>query len=182
MSYFPVDRESLQYLRQTGRDPNLIDQVEAYYAAQDLLYRPDGQVPQYSQVIKLDLGTVYPSLAGPKRPQDLIDLRKMKAQYNADLVRTVAEGGFNFGKEDIGETISVQLDGETVTLKNGFVGLAAITSCTNTSNPVVMLGAGLMARKAVARGLRKPCYVKSSMTPGSQVVTEYLEKDRKSVV
>jgi aconitate hydratase len=176
MGYFPVDRESLNYLRQTGRDPGLVRRVEAYYAAQNLLYRPDGPQPHYSHEISLDLGSVYPSLAGPKRPQDLIDLRDMKMQYKADLVRPVDEGGFGLTAAETGKTIALQLDSETVTLKNGSVVLAAITSCTNTSNPVVMFGAGLMARKAVARGLRKPCFVKASLTPGSQVVTEYLEQ------
>ena len=156
MSYFPVDQESLNYLRQTGRDPDLIEQVEAYYSAQGLLHRPDAQVPKYSHVINLDLGTVYPSLAGPKRPQDLIDLRMMKAQYNSDLIRPIAEGGFALTTEERRKTLTLQLNGESVTLKNGSIVLAAITSCTNTSNPVVMLGAGLLARKAVAHGLQKP--------------------------
>jgi aconitate hydratase len=177
MGYFPVDQESLNYLRQTGRDLMLVKKVEAYYTAQGLLYRSEEPQPCYSHVIDLDLGSIKSGVAGPRRPQDLINLDALKKRFSEDLIRSAAEGGFRLDKNaEKARAATLEIGDETVTIKDGSVVLAAITSCTNTSNPMVMLGAGLMARKAVALGLRTPAYVKTSLTPGSQVVTEYLAK------
>lgn len=173
MGYFPVDMESLNYLRQTGRDERLVATAEAYYRAQQLLMLPENPEPSYTKVLSLDLDLIQASLAGPKRPQDRINLADVQASFSRDLSRPASDGGF---AADPGETVQVQLDDETVTLRQGSVVIAAITSCTNTSNPSVMIGAGLIAKKATQLGLKPPAYVKTSLTPGSQVVTEYLNQ------
>ena len=132
--------------------------------------------PVFSDTIELDLSTVVPSLAGPRRPQDRIELKDMKEAWNETLKKPIDQGGFGLSDEEAAKSVSVQReDGTSYELKNGSVVIAAITSCTNTSNPSVMLGAGLVAKKAVEKGLSVPAYVKTSLTPGSKVVTEYLE-------
>ncbi|GAB6992282.1 aconitate hydratase AcnA [Paenibacillus pini] len=177
VGFFPVDDETLAYLRSTGRTDEQVDLVEAYYKAQNMFRTAETEDPEFSAVIELDLASVVPSLAGPKRPQDRIELTNMKDSFN-DIVRTpVDKGGYGLSDAKIEEVVPVKhKDGSTSEMSAGAVVIAAITSCTNTSNPSVMVGAGILAKKAVARGLKKPGYVKSSLTPGSLVVTEYLEK------
>lgn len=177
VGYFPVDKETLAYLRSTGRSEEQIALVEAYYKAQGMFRTNETPDPEFSDLIELDLGTVVPSLAGPKRPQDRIELTAMKESFNSIIRTPVDKGGYGLSEEKIAEAVPVKHpDGTTSELKAGAVVIAAITSCTNTSNPSVMVGAGLLAKKAVERGLKKPGYVKSSLTPGSLVVTEYLQK------
>jgi len=177
IGFFPVDNETLNYLRETGRSEEQIALVEAYYKAQGMFRTDDTPDPVFSDTITLDLSTVVPSLAGPKRPQDRVELTSMKQSWN-DIVRApIEKGGYGLDEEKIKQTVEVRHpNGEVSQLKTGSVVIAAITSCTNTSNPSVMLGAGLVAKKAVERGLKKPAYVKSSLAPGSLVVTEYLKK------
>jgi len=177
MGFFPVDQETLNYLRLTGRDEKQIALVEAYYKANGMFRTDDTPDPVFTDVIELDLSTVVPSLAGPKRPQDRVELTKMKESFNEVIRTPIEKGGYGLSEEKIAQTVEVKHpDGTTSKLGTGAVVIAAITSCTNTSNPSVMLGAGLVAKKAVERGLKKPGYVKTSLTPGSLVVTEYLQK------
>ena len=168
VGFFPVDDQTLNYLRLTGRDDKLIDTVETYYKTQGM-WREDSRQITYSASLELDMATVEPSLAGPIRPQDRIALSSMKEQWHTDLVGT-------FGKTSgVGEgRVKIDYDGQTFQLGDGDVVIAAITSCTNTSNPDVMIGAGLVAKKAEELGLQRKPWVKSSMAPHSQVVTEYL--------
>ncbi|TDI39344.1 MAG: aconitate hydratase AcnA [Acidobacteria bacterium] len=168
VGFFPVDDQTLNYLRLTGRDDKLIDTVETYYKTQGM-WREDSRQITYSASLELDMATVEPSLAGPIRPQDRIALSSMKEQWHTDLAGT-------FGKTSgVGEgRVKIDYDGQTFQLGDGDVVIAAITSCTNTSNPDVMIGAGLVAKKAGELGLQRKPWVKSSMAPGSQVVTEYL--------
>lgn len=177
VGFFPVDGETLNYLRSTGRTDEQVALVEAYYKAQGMFRTSETADPEFTDLIELDLASVVPSLAGPKRPQDRIELTEMKKNFN-DIIRTpVDKGGYGLSDEKIVEKVQVKHpDGRESLLGTGAVVIAAITSCTNTSNPSVMLGAGLLAKKAVERGLTKPAYVKSSLTPGSLVVTQYLEK------
>ncbi|WP_178020261.1 aconitate hydratase AcnA [uncultured Paenibacillus sp.] len=177
IGYFPVDTETLAYLRSTGRSEEQIALVEAYYKAQGMFRTNDTPDPVFTDLIELDLGSVVSSLAGPKRPQDRIELTAMKESFNTIIRTPVEKGGYGLSEEKIEQSVPVKHpDGSTSDLKAGAVVIAAITSCTNTSNPSVMVGAGLLAKKAVERGLTKPGYVKSSLTPGSLVVTEYLQK------
>jgi len=177
IGFFPVDSETLNYMRLTGRDEKQIELVEAYYKAQGMFRTDDTPDPVFSDVLELDLSTIVPSLAGPKRPQDRVELTAMKKEFN-EIIRTpIDKGGYGLSEEKIAQEVEVKhKDGRTSKLATGAVVIAAITSCTNTSNPSVMLGAGLVAKKAVERGLTKPAYVKSSLTPGSLVVTDYLSK------
>ncbi|WP_338707721.1 aconitate hydratase AcnA [Paenibacillus amylolyticus] len=177
IGFFPVDSETLNYLRNTGRPDEQVELVEAYYKAQGMFRTSSTVDPEFTDVIELDLGSVVPSLAGPKRPQDRIELTQMKESFNSIIRTPVDKGGYGLSDEKIEQSVPVKhSDGSNSELKAGAVVIAAITSCTNTSNPSVMVGAGLLAKKAVERGLTKPGYVKSSLTPGSLVVTEYLEK------
>lgn len=177
IGFFPVDSESLNYLRGTGREEDQIALVEAYYKAQGMFRTDDTPDPVFSDKIELDLSSVVPSLAGPKRPQDRVELTAMKESFNSIIRTPIEKGGYGLSDEKIAEMVEVtHPSGEVTKMGTGAVVIAAITSCTNTSNPSVMLGAGLVAKKAVARGLKKPAYVKSSLTPGSLVVTEYLKK------
>lgn len=192
MGYFPIDAGSVDYLRRTGRSEALCQLVERYAKEQGLFRTDDTPDPIYTDTLELDLGSVEPSLAGPKRPQDRMPLTKMKEAFRAALTAPTKERGFGLNAEDLNRTAKVSatdllLTGngspadavngshaEELTLRHGAVVIAAITSCTNTSNPSVMLGAGLLARKAVEKGLRVPKYVKTSLAPGSKVVTDYL--------
>ncbi|PYI50659.1 aconitate hydratase AcnA [Paenibacillus flagellatus] len=177
IGFFPVDAETLNYLRSTGRSEEQIALVEAYYKEQGMFRTDETPDPVFTDTIELDLSTIVPSLAGPKRPQDRVELTAMKESFNTILRTPIDKGGYGLSEEKIEQTAEVKHpNGETTKLGTGAVVIAAITSCTNTSNPSVMLGAGLVAKKAVARGLKKPAYVKSSLTPGSLVVTEYLQK------
>jgi aconitate hydratase len=174
--FFPVDAETLAYLRRTGRASDQVDLVEAYCKEQGLFRTETTPDPVFSDALELDLATVEPSLAGPKRPHDRVPLSQMKQAFRQALVAPVKDRGFGLGQAELPRAVPVELRSEKAELRHGAVVIAAITSCTNTSNPSVMLGAGLLARKAVARGLKVPAYVKTSLAPGSKVVTEYLLK------
>jgi aconitate hydratase len=175
MGYFPIDDETIRYMRLIGRAPELVAITEAYYKAQGMFADKDSREPVYSDHIELDLGTVVPSLAGPKRPQDRISLTDMKHSFRASMVAPIEQGGYGFSGPDPDKSVIVtHPSGEKSVLNNGSVVLAAITSCTNTSNPSVLIGAGLLAKKAIELGLKRPAYVKTSFTPGSRVVTDYM--------
>jgi aconitate hydratase A / 2-methylisocitrate dehydratase len=174
--FFPVDDETLRYLRRTGRSEPEVQLVERYTKEQGLFRSEAMPDPVFSDTLELDLSMVEPSLAGPKRPQDRIALAQMKTAFRQALTAPVKDRGFGLAEGDLSRQAPVALDGGKASLGHGAVVIAAITSCTNTSNPSVMLGAGLLARKAVARGLKVPPYVKTSLAPGSKVVTEYLER------
>ena len=171
---FPIDQETLRYLELSGRTKDHIELVAAYAKAQGL-WRADGQpAAHYTDVLSLDLGTVEPSLAGPRRPQDRVPLRNAKAVYQQSVKKMADERA---QKNPSAQGVApVTLDGQTFELRDGAVLIAAITSCTNTSNPVVMVGAGLLARNARQRGLKTKPWVKTSLAPGSRVVTDYLAK------
>ncbi len=190
MGFFPVDEQTAKYLRLTGRDEALIEAVEQYYREQGM-WRDDAREVVYSSNLHLDMTTVEPSLAGPKRPQDRVALSAMRDQWRTDLVNTFGkaappqpgtvlewegEGGQPLPELPDDNGVPVAYDGSEFTLDHGDVVIAAITSCTNTSNPDVMVGAGLVARKARERGLDRKPWVKTSLAPGSKVVTEYLTK------
>jgi len=166
MGYFPVDDETLSFLRFSGRDEPLVQLVEAYTRAQALFRDDATPAPVFSDTLELDLGTVVPSIAGPKRPQDRIPLTEAKQSWRRNLAETVGNAGAT--------PVTVQVGDRSFPLKHGSVIIAAITSCTNTSNPEVMLAAGLVAKKAVQRGLTTKPWVKTSLAPGSKVVTDYL--------
>jgi aconitate hydratase len=176
MGFFPVDAETLSYLRRTGRTEAEVDRVEAYNKLQGLFRTDDTGDPEFTDTLELDLSTVEPSLAGPKRPQDRVALRSMKAQFREALQAPVKDRGFGLSPEQLSKTATTSFNGGKENLGHGAVVIAAITSCTNTSNPSVMVGAGLLAKKAAARGLKVPPYVKTSLAPGSKVVTEYLRE------
>lgn len=177
MGFFPVDAESLRYLRGTGRDESLVQLVELYCKAQGLFRSEDTVDPVFTDTIALDLASVVPTLAGPKRPQDKIELTAMKSSFEEIVRKPVDKGGFGQSEAQLQKQAAVHHagGGESV-MSAGAVVIAAITSCTNTSNPSVMIGAGLVAKKAAERGLRTPGYVKTSLAPGSRVVTDYLER------
>jgi aconitate hydratase len=168
MGFFPVDEQTMTYMRKTGRSDALCDAVEAYSKLQGL-WRNDDYPIEYTDVLELDLSSVLPSLAGPKRPQDKIVLTDMKGQFHLDLEKTYNIAG---GPRSVG----FEMNGESLTLGDGSVVIAAITSCTNTSNPSVMVAAGLVARKARQLGLQTKPWVKTSLAPGSRVVTDYLDR------
>jgi aconitate hydratase len=175
MGFFPIDAETLNYLRRTGRTDDEVQLVERYTKEQGLFRTDDQPAPIFTKTLKLDMSTVVPSLAGPKRPQDRVPLTKMKESFNASLRAPLAQRGFALDDVALLRTGDVQ-NGKVTKIGHGAVVIAAITSCTNTSNPSVMIAAGLVAKKAVARGLTVPPYVKTSLAPGSRVVTDYLEK------
>ena len=175
MGFFPVDEVTLHYLRQTGRSEEEVERVERYCKEQGIFRGNGTPVPEYSETLELDLEAVIPSLAGPKRPQDRVPLSAMKGAFRKALAAPVKERGFGLSPQASERVAMVGFNGNQATLKHGSVLIAAITSCTNTSNPSVMLGAGLLAKKAADRGLRVPHYVKTSLAPGSKVVTEYLK-------
>ena len=168
--FFPVDNETLEYLRLSGRSAERIALVEAYAREQTLWREPGAAEAEYSAVVELDLGTVEPSLAGPKRPQDRVLLKNVKEKFAESLAALRQERNL------VSKPVMLELDGEPVELDDGAVVIAAITSCTNTSNPSVMVAAGLVAKQAVERGLTVKPWVKTSLAPGSRVVTDYLEE------
>jgi aconitate hydratase len=173
MGFFPVDERTLEYFRGTGRSNEQVAAFEAYFKAQGLFGIPKAGQIDYSEVLELDLSSVMPSLAGPKRPQDRIDLEKVKSTFTSLFAAPVKDSGFAKKPEELDKAYRA-FDGTE--LKNGDILIAAITSCTNTSNPSVLLAAGLLAKKAVELGLKVKPHVKTSLAPGSRVVTEYLEK------
>jgi aconitate hydratase len=195
IGFFPVDEETLVYLRRTGRPADLVERVERYCREQHLFHTPDAPDPEYSAVLELDLGSVEPSLAGPRRPQDRVPLGALKESFlqvlpslvpagakrevsERDGDRWSGEGGQSpavaAAAPPIAEACGIECEGSCFDLRDGSVVIAAITSCTNTSNPSVMIGAGLVARNAVAKGLARQPWVKTSLAPGSKVVTDYL--------
>lgn len=165
IAVFPIDQATIDYMRLTGRDEHQINLVEAYAKAQGIWFDPNAE-PDYSEYLELDLADVHPSIAGPKRPQDRIALSQAAETFEETVGDYVTQNS---------RAYEATIDGENVTLTNGTVGVAAITSCTNTSNPSVMVAAGLLARNAVAKGLTRKPWVKTTLAPGSQVVTDYLE-------
>ncbi len=177
MGFFPIDEECVNYLRATGRSEEHCKLYENYYRAQGLWGIPQAGQIEYSQLVELDLSTVKPSVAGPKRPQDRIELGNLRREFFNAIQRPVTENGFGKSRQAFGKSFKVQTTaGKNASLGTGSVVIAAITSCTNTSNPSVMLAAGLLAKKAVERGLKVNPAVKASLAPGSRVVTDYLKK------
>ncbi len=174
MGFFPPDDKTVEFMRKTGRTDEEADRFEAYFKAQGLLGMPAPGAIDYSEVVTLDLDTVEPSLAGPKRPQDRILLKDMKSRFNTLFSEPMTAAGFGKDPDKLNKRYPTGLD--KVEIGNGDVLLAAITSCTNTSNPGVMLAAGLLAKKAVEKGLKVPSHIKTSLGPGSRVVSDYLEK------
>ncbi|WP_217585516.1 aconitate hydratase AcnA [Lentibacillus saliphilus] len=174
--FFPIDEETLRYLHLTGRSDEQIDLVETYAKKNDLWYTSDQPDPHYSQVVEINLSELEPNLSGPKRPQDLISLSDMQHTFNKAITAPEGNQGFGLDASEFNKEVTIHHDnGQTSVMKTGSLAIAAITSCTNTSNPYVMLGAGLLAKKAVEKGLSVASYVKTSLAPGSKVVTRYLE-------
>ena len=173
--FFPVDERTTEYLRLTGRDEEAVQGVESFAKAQGLWYNSEDAEKSYTAVLELDLSTVEPALAGPKRPQDRVDLKSMKSHFVHSLTHEVGHQGHGLEPSDLNRGAIVERDGHIYDLNHGDVVIAAITSCTNTSNPDVMLAAGLVARKARNLGLNVKPWVKTSLAPGSRVVTEYYE-------
>jgi aconitate hydratase len=169
IGFFPVDDETLRYLQLTGRDPELIKLVEAYCKEQGIFRADASADPVFTDTLELDLAAVEPSLAGPRRPQDRVPLAKAKSAFKEALPTLLRSGTLD-------KTVSVPLNGDRATLGHGAVVICAITSCTNTSNPSVLIGAGLLAKKAVEKGLKTKPWVKTSLAPGSKVVTDYLKE------
>ncbi len=176
ITYFPVDDQTIAYLKLTGRPPETVELVEQYFKAQGLFHRSEDPEPEYSEVIELDLGAIEPSLAGPKRPHDRVLLSEMRENFQKALMAPKAERGYEIAAEQIRAETDVILEDQSFVLRHGSVIIAAITSCTNTSNPSVMVAAGLLAKNAVERGLRVSPVVKTSLAPGSRVVVDYLAK------
>ncbi|MDR1383997.1 MAG: aconitate hydratase AcnA [Planctomycetaceae bacterium] len=187
MGYFPVDEKTLEYLRETGRNEGQIQLVEKYLKLQSLFRENDMPIPNYTKILTLDLASVQPSLAGPKRPQDRVLLSDMQSTFRNSLTTPMAARGFGLAENQLAQTseIAVSQPGAcsacephsvNVTIGHGSVVIASITSCTNTSNPSLMIAAGLLAKKAVKKGLQSKSWVKTSIAPGSRVVTDYLRK------
>ncbi|PHJ23199.1 aconitate hydratase acn irp, partial [Cystoisospora suis] len=185
MGFFPVDEQTLKYLRQTGRPESKISLIESYMKATSLFAGEDGGEPsspsshagvRFSDHCSLDLSQLQPCVAGPKRPQDRVPLNEVKEDFQVSLENPIGFKGFGLSSADAAKKIEISYKGKTYTLQHGSVVIAAITSCTNTSNPGVILGAGMLARNAVEKGLSVPPYIITSLSPGSRAVTEYLEK------
>jgi aconitate hydratase len=175
MGFFPIDDESLRYLRMTGRTDQEVQLVERYYKEQ-ALFRTDDVRPTYTKTLRLDLSTVETSVAGPKRPQDRVPLSQVKNAFRHSLIAPLAERGFALDEKALARTAKVSDNGRTTEIGHGAVVIASITSCTNTSNPSVMIAAGLLAKAAAEKGLKTKPYVKTSLGPGSRVVADYFEK------
>jgi aconitate hydratase len=176
VGFFPWDAEAINFLRRTGRPAETVALVEKYAKEQGLYRTDDMPDPEFTDTLSLDLGDVVPSLAGPKRPQDRVALKDMKSTYRKAITAPVKELGFGLPETEIDRKVKRTIRGQEVEIGNGAVTIAAITSCTNTSNPSVLIAAGLLARNAVAKGLKVPPFVKTSFGPGSRVVTDYLNK------
>ncbi len=171
MGFFPVDAETLRYMRLTGRSAEVIERTEAYCRTQGLFRDETSPDPEFTDTLELDLGSVVPSLAGPKRPQDRVALADMQATFKKALSAPIKERGYELSEQALNKEAVFG----SAKMKHGAVVIAAITSCTNTSNPSVLIGAGLLAKKALEKGLKVKPYVKTSLAPGSRVVTEYLQ-------
>lgn len=175
IGFFPIDEETMRYLALTARPADLLELIETYSKEQGLFRSKATPDPEFTDLLELDLAEVTSSLAGPKRPQDRVNLVDMQAKFKADLTQPKSERGFALAPEHLDKKISIGANGTTEELTHGSVVIAAITSCTNTSNPYVMIAAGLLAKNAVERGLKSKNYVKTSLAPGSRVVSDYLE-------
>ncbi|MCX6057338.1 MAG: aconitate hydratase AcnA [Chloroflexi bacterium] len=175
MGYFPVDEETLRYMRLTGRPDEVIDRTEAYMRAQGLFRDANSPEPEFTDTLELDLASVVPSLAGPKRPQDRVALTDMQDTFRKALAAPIKDRGYELSGDSLNRESIFGTNGDEQKMKHGAVVIAAITSCTNTSNPSVLIAAGLVAKKAVEKGLNVKPYVKTSLAPGSLVVTEYLK-------
>ncbi|MFC2770162.1 MAG: aconitate hydratase AcnA [Streptococcus gordonii] len=173
--YFPIDEETLNYMRLTNRSEDHIE-LTHLYAQKNYLFYDEKVEPIYTKVVEIDLSSIVPSISGPKRPQDLIELTAAKEEFQASLVREAGVRGFGLDESELEKSAVVQFSDHEETIKTGHVAIAAITSCTNTSNPYVLMAAGLLAKKAVEKGLRVSKTVKTSLAPGSKVVTGYLKK------
>ena len=179
MGYFPIDERTIEYLNLTGRDSGHVQLIEKYLKQQGMFVKHDGsqQDPTYSgEVMHLDLASVEPALSGPKRPHDRVDFSNMKKDFTTCLTNKVGFKGFGLAQADTKKSAKFNYQGKEYEFKHGDVVITAITSCTNTSNPDVMIAAGLLARNAVQKGLTKKPYIKASLSPGSHVVTEYFKK------
>ncbi len=176
MGFFPVDDETLAYMKLTGRSAEQVELVERYTKEQGLFHTATAAEPEFTKRLALDLGSVVPSLAGPKRPQDRVPMVQVKQAFHEALTAPTASRGFALPEAELARHATVANNGHSAEIGHGAVVIAAITSCTNTSNPNVMVAAGLLARKAVAKGLATKPWVKTSLAPGSRVVTDYLEK------
>jgi len=176
MGFFPVDKVTLDYLQLTGRSEELVRLVEAYTKEQGLFRTDDTPEPVFTDTLELDMSTVVPSIAGPRRPQDRIPLREIKSIFEQSLQTPAEKQGFALSPEELKTSVSVNMDGGQFNLQHGSVVIAAITSCTNTSNPAVMVAAGLLAKKALERGIKSKPWVKTSLAPGSRVVIDYLKR------
>lgn len=178
IGFFPTDEKSLEYLRLTGRSDEKVEIIEKYLRAQGLFrdYNDASQDPKYSETLELDLSTIHPCISGPKRPHDYIALASSKQDFLTSLTAPVGFKGFGLPEDVLDKSVTFDFEGTECTLRHGSVVIAAITSCTNTSNPNVMIAAGLLAKKAVERGLSVQKFVKTSLAPGSGVVTQYLQK------
>lgn len=176
MGYFPIDERTMEYLRLTGRDASHTQLIEKYLREQGMFVTHDGKQadPNYSgEVMELDLGKVQGSLSGPKRPHDRVDFSNMKKDFNTCLTNKIGFKGFGLQDKELTKSAKINFKGKEYELKQGALAIAAITSCTNTSNPDVMLAAGLLAKNAVEKGLTVAPYIKTSLSPGSGVVSEY---------
>ena len=175
--FFPVDETTLEYMRLSGRDSGHVENVKRYLTAQGMFHTSDSKTPEFTSNLTLDLGDVEPAMAGPKRPQDRVDLSAMKSHWAESLVAPNGHSGHGIESDQIQQRVTiVGSDGKSYDLKHGDIVISAITSCTNTSNPSVMLGAGILARNAVQKGLRVAPWNKPSLAPGSRVVTEYYDE------
>jgi aconitate hydratase len=176
MGFFPVDESTLQYLQMTGRPEDRISLIRDYFEAQDLFGMPDAGAIDYTKTLDIDLSDTQPAVAGPRRPQDRIDVPALRERFQAMLTDEISDGGFGLETEAVMDRETIESNGSSSEIGHGSVLIAAITSCTNTSNPSVMLAAGLLAKKAVQRGLTVDPVVKTSLAPGSRVVTDYLNE------
>jgi aconitate hydratase len=174
VSFFPIDDIALDYMRLTARPDEMVKLTEEYCKEQLLFRTKDTPDPEFTKILELDLGSIEPAVAGPKRPHDRVPLGELGPGYEKTLTDPIGPRGLGLTKDELTRTAKVEIDGQSHELSHGSVVIAAITSCTNTSNPSVMLGAGLVAKKAVERGLKVKNFVKTSLAPGSTVVTEYL--------
>jgi aconitate hydratase len=174
--FFPVDERTMEYMRNTNRSEQACKYTEAYLKEQGMFFSKDAPAPEYTATLQLNLGSVVASVAGPKRPQDRVPTSDLKTDFIAGLTAPVSFKGFGLSAAEAAKTTKLTYEGKDYTLGHGAVVIAAITSCTNTSNPAVMISAGLVAKAAVEKGLQVPAYIKTSLAPGSHVVTEYLKK------
>ena len=172
MGLFPIDANTIDYLRMTGRSEEQIELVETYCKVQKMWHDADTPEPNFSDVVEIDLGNLVPSLSGPKRPQDKVSARELHAVFKQEITAPIGPQGHGLSETQLDATGDA---GEYGTLKHGDVVIASITSCTNTSNPTLLIGAGLLAKNAIEKGLKVPSYVKTSLAPGSRVVTQYLK-------